>query len=48
MNITTGIFGFLLVCCAYAARYWAYKSRQELKKINEKLDRLLEAPLRQT
>jgi hypothetical protein len=46
MNITTGIFGFFILCCAYAAQYWAYKSHQELKKMNDKLDQLLTAPLR--
>jgi len=46
MNITTGIVGFFILCCAYAAQYWAYKSHQELKKMNDKLDRLLAAPLR--
>jgi hypothetical protein len=47
MNITTGLFGFFILCCAYAAQYWAYKSHQELKKMNDKLDRLLVALPRQ-
>lgn len=41
MNITTGIFGFFIFCCAYAAQYWAYRSYKELKSANDRLDRLL-------
>jgi len=41
MNLTAGLLGFLLLCCGYAAQYWAFRSYQELKKINEKLDRAL-------
>ncbi len=37
---------FFLLCCAFAAQYWAYRSHQELKKINEKLDRFTAASLR--
>ena len=36
-----GIFGFFILCCAFAAQYWAYRSHQELKSMNEKLDRWL-------
>lgn len=46
MNITTGIFGIFILCCAYAAQYWAYRSQQELKEMNKKLDGLLAASLR--
>jgi hypothetical protein len=42
MNITTGILGFFVLCCAYAAQYWVYKCCKELQKTNEKLDRLIE------
>jgi hypothetical protein len=34
------IFYFLLLCCFLSLPYWAYRSYQELKKMNEKLDRL--------
>jgi len=34
-NITTGIFGFFMLACAYSAQYWAYKCRNELKEIKE-------------
>ena len=30
-----------LICCAFAAQYWAYRCHQELKITNAKLDRLL-------
>jgi hypothetical protein len=46
MNITTGLFGLFILCCAYSAQYWAYRSHQELKKINERLERLQAAPLK--
>lgn len=45
MNITTGIFGFFILCCAFAAQYWAYRSPKELKSMNEKLDRWLATSL---
>lgn len=38
MNITTGIFGFFILCCAYAAQYWAYRCFRELKRMNDRLD----------
>jgi hypothetical protein len=46
MEIITGFFGFCILCCAYAAQYWAYRSHQELKKMNEKFDALLAASSR--
>ncbi len=44
--IVPSLFGFFILCCAYAAQYWAYRSHQELKKMNLQLERLLAAPLR--
>ena len=42
MNATVaGLFTFFILCCAYSAQYWAYRSHRELKQINEKIDRLL-------
>lgn len=41
MDIATGFLAFCILCCAYAAQYWSYRSHQEMKKINEKLERLL-------
>ncbi|HVS53571.1 MAG TPA: hypothetical protein VHD62_14545 [Opitutaceae bacterium] len=38
MNITTGIFGFFLLCCGYAAQYWAYRCFQELKRMNDRAE----------
>ena len=46
MNYITGTVALFLLSCAYAAQYWTYKSHQELRKINDKLDRLLQAPPR--
>jgi hypothetical protein len=40
MNITTGIFGLFILCCAYAAQYWAYRCYKEMKLLNERLDKL--------
>jgi hypothetical protein len=37
MNITTGILGFFMLCCAYSAQYWAKKCHNELKEIREAL-----------
>jgi len=37
MNITTGIFGFFILCCAYSTQYWVKKCRDELKEIKEDL-----------
>ena len=44
MNITPviGPLSWLfLLCCAFAAQYWAYRSHRELKSMNEKLASLL-------
>jgi len=38
MNITTGIFGFFILGCAYAAQYWAYRCYKELKRMNERTE----------
>ena len=38
MNITTGLFGFFVLCCAYAAQYWAYRCFKELKRMNDRLE----------
>ena len=38
MNITTGIIGFFVLCCAYAAQYWAYRCYKELRRMNDRLD----------
>lgn len=38
MDITSGIFGFFIICCAYAAQYWAYRCYKELKKINDRAE----------
>ena len=45
-SIAGPVSWFFLLCCAFAAQYWTYRSHQELKKMNTKLDRLLNAPLR--
>ncbi len=37
MDITTGIFGFFILCCAYSAQYWAKKCHDELKAIRNEL-----------
>ena len=37
MNITTGLFGFFMLACAYSAQYWAKKCYNELKGIREEL-----------
>ena len=39
--IVSGLFGFFILCCAYAAQYWAFRSCRELRAMNAKLDRLL-------
>jgi hypothetical protein len=41
--ITSGLLGFFMLCCLYAAQYWAYKSCKELRKLNDKIDRLIES-----
>ena len=38
MNITTGLFGFFVLCCAYAAHYGAYRCYKELKRMNDRLE----------
>jgi hypothetical protein len=38
MTITTGIFGFFILSCAYAAQYWAYRCYKEMKRINDRLE----------
>jgi hypothetical protein len=37
MNITSGVFGLLVLACAYSAQYWAKKCRDELREIKEEL-----------
>ena len=37
MNITSGIFGPIILACAYCAQYWANKCCDELKEIKEAL-----------
>lgn len=37
MEITTGIFGLILLACAYSVQYWAKKCYDELKAIREEL-----------
>ena len=46
IELVSGVLGFFVLCCAYAAQYWAYRCHQELKKIKAKLDHVLAAPLR--
>lgn len=41
MNHLTTTAARFLLACAYAAQYWIYKSHLELKKLNEKVGRLL-------
>jgi len=38
MNITTGVFGLFILCCAFAAQYWAYRCHQELKRMNDRFE----------
>jgi len=38
MNLTTGVFGFFVLCCAYAAQDWAYRCSKELKRVNDRLE----------
>jgi hypothetical protein len=37
MNITTGLFGLVMLACAYSAQYWAKKCHDELVAIREEL-----------
>ncbi len=39
MNVIGPLSGFLLICCAYSAQYWAYRCFKELKRMNEHLDK---------
>jgi hypothetical protein len=39
MDVTTGIFGFLFLACAFSAQYWAKKCYDELRTIKEELRR---------
>ena len=41
--ITSGRLGFFLPCCLSAAQYRACKSSRELRKLNDKIDRLIES-----
>ena len=38
MNVTTGVFGFFIPGCAFAAQYRAYRCYQELKRMNDRLE----------
>ena len=37
MDITSGILGFCMLCCAYSAQYWAKKCHDQMKEIKDLL-----------
>jgi hypothetical protein len=41
--ITSGLLGLFILCCLYAAQYWASRSCKELPRLNDKIDRLIES-----